>query len=515
MSSSRQIFNLAVVNVAITAVGVITTTFTAWYFGASREMDIWFAASACQQIILGLVQTGQLSEIFLPEYIRLRETKGREEAFACYSVVLNWAVLGALLLIVIGYFLSAIITGWIGAGFTSTEKTFLQAIFVGLLPLLPLQVAAGIQQMLGNAERWFGRFEIPVLVGSIISLFLIILGHAVLGIWCLVISQWCMQIIALFGRAWQLRQKDFHHAWILHQPGFKPHAVFAQLGHTMVYILATQTFAIRFKALLTLLPPGSLSVYGYAETVYARTSSLFLRPVSTVFFTHVAEALAQGGREVKQLIHKALDQYLTAYFLLMCVIGPSIVHFLSGLWGGPRFTEESINQTAAILSLFFIAQILQAQAMVNRKLNIALGKINFQYWGNTLVQVGMIFIAPFLIIRWGIWGAAFIPLVNTLGIALANMGVTYYFRRDLVATFSVGQFTRWLLAFTPASLIGYWIANILYQKKVFSISSEIRWDKLAHLISGGVGAGVALLLCLVLIKPDVLKQFFNKLKPAP
>jgi hypothetical protein len=79
----------------------------------------------------------------------------------------------------------------------------------------------------------------------------------------------------------------------------------------------------------------------------------------------------------------------------------------------------------------------------------------------------------------------------------------------------VGQFTRWILAFTPAAFIGYWIANILYQKKVFSISSEIRWDKLAHLVSGGVGAGVAILLCLVLIKPDVLRNFFKKLKPAP
>lgn len=263
--------------------------------------------------------------------------------------------------------------------------------------------------MLGNAERWFGRFEIPVLIGSILSLFLIIMGHATLGIWCLVISQWCMQIIALLGRAWQLRQKDFHHAWILHQPGFKPQAVFAQLGHTLVYILATQTFAIRFKALLTLLPPGSLSVYGYAETVYARTSSLFLRPVSTVFFTHVAEALAQGGREVKELIHRALNQYLTAYFVLMCVIGPSIVHFIAGLWGGPRFNQESINQTAAILSVFFVAQIFQAQAMVNRKLNIALGKINYQYWSNTLVQASMIFIAPYLIMNWGIWGPLSFP----------------------------------------------------------------------------------------------------------
>lgn len=124
MSSSRQIFNLAIVNVAITVVGVITTTLTAWYFGATREMDIWFAASACQQIILGLVQTGQLSEIFLPEYIRLRETKGKDEAFACYSVVLNWAVLGAVGLIIIGYFSSAIITSWIGTGFTSDEKVF-------------------------------------------------------------------------------------------------------------------------------------------------------------------------------------------------------------------------------------------------------------------------------------------------------------------------------------------------------------------------------------------------------
>jgi peptidoglycan biosynthesis protein MviN/MurJ (putative lipid II flippase) len=78
-----------------------------------------------------------LSEVFLPEYIRLRESKGSQEAFACYSVVLNWAILAALVLIIIGYFLSSIITGWIGTGFTAPEKTFLQSIFIGLLPLLP------------------------------------------------------------------------------------------------------------------------------------------------------------------------------------------------------------------------------------------------------------------------------------------------------------------------------------------------------------------------------------------
>jgi peptidoglycan biosynthesis protein MviN/MurJ (putative lipid II flippase) len=159
-----------------------------------------------------------------------------------------------------------------------------------------LQVAAGIQQMLGNAEKWFGKFEVPVLIGSIIGLIIIILGHTTLGIWCLVLSQWSMQLFALFGRAWQLRKKDFHHAWILRHPGFRPHTVFVQLGHTLAYILATQTFAIRFKALLTLLPAGSLSVYGYAETVYARTSSLFLRPVSTVFFHSRFRGASEGRR---------------------------------------------------------------------------------------------------------------------------------------------------------------------------------------------------------------------------
>jgi len=183
---------------------------------------------------------------------------------------------------------------------------------------------------------------------------------------------------------------------------------------------------------------------------------------------------------------------------------------LAGLWGGPRFSQEAIYQTAAILSLFFIAQIFQAQAMVNRKLNIALGKINFQYWSNTLVQACMIFIAPFLIINWGIWGAAFIPLVNTLGIAAANLTVTYYFRRDLVATFSLGQFARWFAVFIPTALLGYWLANTLYQKNIFLFGPELRWDKLAHLVSGGVGAGIALLCCLILVKPDVLKKFYKK-----
>lgn len=103
-------------------------------------------------------------------------------------------------------------------------------------------------------------------------------------------------------------------------------------------------------------------------------------------------------------------------------------------------------------------------------------------------------------------GAAFIPLVNTLGIAAANLGVTYYFRRDLVATFALGQLATWSASFIPAALIGYWVANSLYQKNYFLLGSELRWDKFAHLISGGIGAGLALLLCLALAQPAFLKK---------
>ena len=96
---------LAAVNVLIAASGVVATTQIAWVFGANRMMDGWFIAVALTSSIFGLVQSGQLSELFLPEYIKIKHEQSSQKAFEAYCVVLNWSLLAACVIVGMGILL--------------------------------------------------------------------------------------------------------------------------------------------------------------------------------------------------------------------------------------------------------------------------------------------------------------------------------------------------------------------------------------------------------------------------
>jgi peptidoglycan biosynthesis protein MviN/MurJ (putative lipid II flippase) len=457
MVARKKILGLVSVNVILAALGILSTVQISWIYGASRLMDVWFAASALQAGALSLVQTGQLSEIFLPDYLRLKQETGQSHARLCFSTVLNWLALVSCTVAMLAYLAIGPLVAFVGIGFDGSEKSELGSIFLYLLPLLPFQVIAGFQQMLGNAEGSFGRFELPVAVGSAMSIFTIAITHSALGIYAMVLAQWVMHLTAFVGRQRRLAQSGYRHRWVLSAPGFSMWPMARQMTWTLLYVGVTQAYALSFRRALGLLAPGLLSAYGYAELLYTRTASLFLRPVSTVFFTNVAERASSAKADVLKVVRSALTRYLEMYLLVIACVIPSLGYLLRGLWGGPRFGEESLVLTTTALGCFYVVQIIQAQSQVQRKLNIALGCFRDQYQANILVQALSLFIAPWLVGTWGFYGAIGVMVANNSGFLLAGLSVTWRRFPELLATFSGREFMLGLLLVTP----GIWLGSKL------------------------------------------------------
>src|SRR5690242_21707640 len=92
VGARRAIGTLTSLNVAGACVALANSVVTARLFGTSRPMEVFFAAASVQVQLVSLVQTGQLAEIFLPIYHRIRHRSGTERARAAFSVLMNWMI---------------------------------------------------------------------------------------------------------------------------------------------------------------------------------------------------------------------------------------------------------------------------------------------------------------------------------------------------------------------------------------------------------------------------------------
>ena len=78
----RSVGVVTILSLAGTVVGVVQSVVVAYAFGTSRQVEIFFAAVALETTMLQLTQTGQLTDIFLPIYLRIKSRGGDKSVFA-------------------------------------------------------------------------------------------------------------------------------------------------------------------------------------------------------------------------------------------------------------------------------------------------------------------------------------------------------------------------------------------------------------------------------------------------
>ncbi len=446
MSTGRSIGILTILNLAGAVLAVVNSVIIAWFFGTSRALEVFFAASTLQMLLFSLTQTGQLAEVFLPTYHRVRQQRGPGAAQVAFAVIANWMVLAVCVLGAAMWVLAEPLMALLVPGFETGDRTGAAALFRLLLPLLPLQVAFSLATTLANAERRFGLAE-SISVISRLGMIVATVALAVpLGASALVAAAYVATGIQILFCVLVLARMGYRHRLVFACEHFSARGVFARTATTLGYVGATQVYAMAFNAALSRLPQGTFAVFKYVQTLYARTNSVLLRPVSVVFFTHFSQALARGSGDLRRLVHSALGKSLTLLAPVLAAVAVAGRDVLAGLWGWRSFEPGQLDLAGLLLIVLLALLLASALGQIARKTTMSLGMVARQYWTAAGVQLGCAALAWLAMPDGG--SAAAMGVIATNEIALAAVPVTLLalWRRDLVAFYPLGDAGRWLLA---------------------------------------------------------------------
>ena len=415
MSNKKAVRNLTIIKIISALIGVLYSVSQIHIFGADRIVEVFFAAQAVVYLIMSLTQSGQLSEILLPEYIGLRENSSIETAHKAFSVVLNRLFVGFLLMAAIAFFLAPYIIYAYIPGYSEADRTLGVSIFRAFLPFICLQINFSFLRSLLNAEKIYGKIEIADVFSSVTSLLVLLVFHSYFGIWVLLIGLYIGKIVAVLVAIYHISKCKIKYYFIWEIKAFDHLRFFKKIFSTLSYTGATQVRELIYTASMSFLPEGTFAIYNYVKRLYSKVTGIFTQPLATVFFTKISDEITKGFNDSFKAINKKLITMTILFsggvFILAHAAGSEALAFL---WKNDKFGDQELNLAFILLLIFMATFIIQTASNLERKKAIALNLASPIYRTLALVQLvsgGLMF---FLIEYFNVSGLFF-------GIAIAQI----------------------------------------------------------------------------------------------
>ena len=452
-SSRRAIGSLAAVNAVAAITGLLQSVVIAYHFGTSPTYENYIAATTLLLSTTALMQSGQLSEIFLPQYHRIRQGS-LKDAQAAFAVVLNWMLVGACVAAALMWLLAPVVMNLIVPGFDAERIERSVAVFRAVAPIVPIDVALALTMMLANAERWYGRPEMAATLASVVTVSLMAILGSRYGEWTLTTALWAGKLVHVTGVLLILRHMGYRHTWRLSTPGLEMRSVLTPLASTFVYVGATQVWVGAFTAGLSLLPQGTLAVLRYIYLFAIKAQSVFMRPVSVVFFTDVSRILAGHPGDVRGVSRLALGRAFAIWTVLMTGVIAAGRPGLEVLLGWKHFPEHQLDLAYRLLVAYTAIIGFAAGEWIWRKTVVAIGRVRELYLITAGAQLLCAALAIPLMKAWGIAGLVSVSALNAALLATIPRLLLTGRHRELRGELPVASMTRWVLAGTAAAMLG-------------------------------------------------------------
>lgn len=454
MRTGRAIGIMTLLNVVNAAVGITYTVLVAYYFGTSRVLEIYFAAAAVQVSLVQFIQLGQMTEIFLPVYHRLKKSLGPVDAFAAFSVLLNWVVVIAVLASGMAWLFAPILMHLRIPGFSASDIDLSVEIFRWCLPLLAVQIVNGLAATLANAEKWFGVPEALQVAGRVLGLVSVAGLAPSLNVWALVAGLALSNLLPFVGFIFITRKLGYRHRLSLRHSDFSVVKVFRQLLTTFSYVGAVQVYGFVFDAALSTLPQGVFAVFKYVTQITAKAEPMVMRPVSVVFFTQFSTSFAAGASNLRKLAETALARMLAISAVVFVTVFTAGEPLLAALWGPRRFGVDEVKLAATLLTLVFAVSIISGFAQISRKVGATLGLVQAMYFVGGCSRLAAALLAWFLIDIAGTYGAIAAFVIANVVTNCVFALPTFITRREYFVWYESGLLLRWGAAVAAACLGG-------------------------------------------------------------
>ena len=332
--------------------GLLRDRLLASQFGASQELDVYFAAFRIPDFIYGILIMGGLSAVFLPvlaEYFK----KSEEDGWQLVNVVLN----SFLVLLIVFCATLAILTPWLiellAPGFSQSQKE-LAVPLTRIMFLSP--ILFGLSSIFSGVLHYFNRFlaysTAPILynLGIISGIIFFVPVFGVLGLAFGVIlgafSHLAIQIPSAFI-------SGFHYVPSLNfkYPGLLK--IFRFMTWRTIGASVYHINLIVITAIASTLTLGSITVLNFASNISQFATGIVGVSFATAAFPTLSRAFANGVRE------EFLKNFSSTFKrILFWVVPASVLIFLLRvqivkiILGVGRFGLSEIELTAAALGLF-------------------------------------------------------------------------------------------------------------------------------------------------------------------
>lgn len=375
---SRTIENGAMI-VAIASVfgallGIVRNAILASKFGATAQLDAYFAAFRIPDFAYAMLVFGALTAGFMPVFNKWLLGEGKERSWELASAVMNVFVvaLGALAILVV-IFARELVAVFV-PGFRGADAELV----VELLRIMMIQpILLAVSNVATASLQSFSRFFVSSLAPLFYNLGIIIGALWLVEVWGMVGLAWGVvlgaglhllaQLPMLFALGFKWSPgiwRAWHGVW----------EIFILMLPRMANLGVAQLNLFAITAIASVLPAGTLAVYNFSADLAGFPQIVFGLSFATAVFPALARLWAENRiDQYRQTVTRTLSEmwfWVTAAALVALAFREPLVR-LTLMFGA--FDEEAYLRTLDAFTIFLIALPGQAGIVLLIRAFFAMG----------------------------------------------------------------------------------------------------------------------------------------------
>jgi len=370
-------------------------------FGTSDAMDAFLVAFLLPSLAINII-AGSFHVAFIPEYIKVREQEGEEDAKQLFSHILSWYLVFLVLLSLLLAAISPFILPIIGSHFDPSKLILSQSLFLLLVPTLLL---SGLIKALGSVLNAGERFSLPSIspiVMQIVTIIFLLKMGMVWGIHALAIGM----IAGLFFESgiliWGLRSRGYKIMPKWNKLNASTRRIIQQYMPMVIGSLFMGSTAFVDQAMAATIGAGSVSSLSYASKIVLFILGISSIALSTAILPHFSKMVAL--EDWKNVRH-TLVTYVRLILVISIPLTLIIIYFSEPIvrlvFERGAFTKTDTHLVGIVQALyclqipFYILGILGVRllsALIKNQILMIIGGINLlvniignyilmQYWG--------------------------------------------------------------------------------------------------------------------------------------